>query len=264
MLEVAPDAHKGDLGRLIVVGGAMGMLGASWLAGRTALHAGTGRVWVCQLDPMAPRIDPVYPELMLCDADGWRGRRADAVVVGPGMGTDERAATVLADLITLDLPMLLDADALNLVAVNEGLADMLRARRAPTILTPHPGEAGRLLGLTAAAVQAERVAAAARLCDRFGVIAVLKGARTVIAAGAQAALNTTGCSKLATAGTGDVLSGLIGALLARGIPAWDAALMGVWIHGRAGERMPTERPTASALLPLISGAIAEFACRRGG
>ena len=259
-LHLPPDAHKGDRGALGVIGGAPGMVGAGWLVGRAALHAGAGRVYVGQIDPAAPVVDPFYPELMLRPAGQLltADLPLSALVAGPGMGLSPAATELLAQAIDTPLPLLLDADALNLLARRAGLADRLRARAsrslhpAMTVITPHPAEAARLLHITADAVQADRPAAARALAERFGAVAVLKGAGTLVAWPKRLARNPTGCNRLATAGTGDVLSGLIGALLARGLAASTAAQLGVWVHGRAGEQLPVERPTASGLLSLLS------------
>ena len=296
LLHLPPDAHKGTRGSLGVLGGAPGMVGAAWLAGRAALHAGAGRVYVGQIDPAAPAVDPLYLELMLRPAaDVLDGLEPDAgpastvdpqrlplnaLVAGPGMGQSPLAADLLAAALDAPLPLLLDADALNLVARRADLADRLRARAAAsTILTPHPAEAARLLHQSVEDVQSDRPAAAVGLATRFRSVIVLKGAGTLVAwplahlpggpardasLGAATAppialaINPTGSNRLATAGTGDVLSGLIGALLARGLDAPAAAQLGAWVHGRAGEQLPDERPTASGLLPLLAGLLAAF------
>lgn len=264
-LHLPPDAHKGDRGALGVIGGAPGMVGAGWLVGRAALHAGAGRVYVGQIDPAAPVVDPFYPELMLRPAGQLltADLPLSALVAGPGMGLSPAAAELLAQAIDTPLPLLLDADALNLLARRAGLADRLRARAsrslhpAMTVITPHPAEAARLLHTTVDAVAADRPAAARALAASYGAVAVLKGAGTLVAwagaptGGSTLARNPTGSNRLATAGTGDVLSGLIGALLARGLDAPTAAQLGVWVHGRAGELLSDERPTASGLVGEI-------------
>jgi hydroxyethylthiazole kinase-like uncharacterized protein yjeF len=301
-LRLPPDAHKGSRGSVGILGGAAGMLGAAWLAGRAALHGGAGRVYVGQMDPAAPVVDPLYPELMLrCAADllaGWDPAptavegvpAADthdpprlpltALVAGPGMGTAPQAVDLLVQALDTLLPLLLDADALNLLARRADLADRLRGRApASTILTPHPAEAARLLYQSVEDVQSDRPAAARALAERYGAIVILKGAGTLVAwraaasaaspatsrtgssdaivsTGITIARNPTGSNRLATAGTGDVLSGLIGALLARGLDAPTAAQLGAWVHGRAGENMPDQHPTASALLPIIAAELA--------
>jgi len=260
-LRLPVDAHKGSRGAVGILGGASGMVGAAWLAGRAALHAGAGRVYVGQIDPAAPAVDPLYPELMLRRAETLLSSDLPltALVAGPGMGAAPPAADLLVQAMAAPVPLLLDADALNLIAARADLRQRLLQRGAATVMTPHLAEAARLLSTTVDAVQADRPAAARALVERFQCIAVLKGAGTLVAWLAEGASspdirvvrNPTGSNRLATAGTGDVLSGLIGALLARGLDAPTAAQLGVWVHGRAGEQLPDERPTASALLPLI-------------
>jgi len=265
-LHLPVDAHKGSRGAVGILGGAAGMLGAAWLAGRAALHGGAGRVYVGQIDPNAPAVDPLYPELMLRRAETLLSSDLPltALVAGPGMGAAPPAADLLVQAMAAPVPLLLDADALNLIAARADLRQRLLQRAkggVATVITPHPAEAARLLNTMVDAVQADRPAAARALVDRFQCIAVLKGAGTLVAWLAEGASlpdirvvrNPTGSNRLATAGTGDVLSGLIGALLARGLDAPTAAQLGVWAHGRAGEQLPDERPTASGLLPLLAG-----------
>jgi len=281
-LQLPNDAHKGSRGAVGVIGGAPGMVGAAWLAGRAALHAGAGRVYVGQIDPAAPAVDPLYPELMLRGAEALLTGELPltALVAGPGMGLAAPAADFLVQAIDAPLPLLLDADALNLLAIRADLRDrLLRRSRAAVhavVITPHPAEAARLLCSTTDAVQADRPGAACSLAERLGAVVILKGAGTLVAwrsdkactklsswapsgdiyarrpQGVCLAQNPTGSNKLATAGTGDVLSGLVGALLAHGLDASVAAQLGVWVHGLAGEQLTAERPTASGLLPNIS------------
>jgi hydroxyethylthiazole kinase-like uncharacterized protein yjeF len=159
-----------------------------------------------------------------------------AIVVGCGLGTGPEAGAALQWAAGHSAALVIDADALNLLAADGKLAQLLRGRPAETIITPHPLEAARLLGVDAAAVQQDRIEAARTLARRFNAIALLKGAGTVIARpDGRYAINSTGSPALATAGTGDVLAGMIGALLAQGATAWDAALAAAWLHGRAGE-----------------------------
>ena len=267
-LHLPVDAHKGSRGAVGILGGAAGMLGAAWLAGRAALHGGAGRVYVGQIDPAAPAVDPLYPELMLRRAEALFADDLPltALVVGPGMGAAPPAAELLATALGTSIPLLLDADALNLLARRADLVDRLHARPtrrvdpATTIITPHPGEAARLLNTMVESIQADRPAAARALAERCRCVAVLKGAGTLVAWLAEGASlsyirvvrNPTGSNRLATAGTGDVLSGLIGALLARGLDAPTAAQLGVWVHGRAGELLSAKQPTASGLLQWVA------------
>jgi ADP-dependent NAD(P)H-hydrate dehydratase / NAD(P)H-hydrate epimerase len=230
------NSHKGSYGDVAVLGGARGMAGAGILAARAALYAGAGRVFVAAVDP-GPGLDPVQPEIMFRDAAGFTfdGR---TVVAGPGLGDSADATHLLSKVIDGTGPLLVDADALNLCAASPDLAARLAAHDGETILTPHPLEAARLLGVTASIVQADRLEHARELAQRLDAVVVLKGAGTVIARpDGEVAINTTGNPGLATGGTGDVLAGLIGTLLGQGWPAWDAALAGVWLHGAAADSL---------------------------
>ncbi|AET89061.1 carbohydrate kinase, YjeF-like protein [Burkholderia sp. YI23] len=256
--------NKGTFGSLAVIGGDAGMCGAPILAARMALFGGAGKVHVAFVGEGFPPYDPPHPELMLHRADGFALEKMDALAIGCGMGTSPRAITLLADVLKLDIPKLLDADALNLVAQDDALASDVAARGAqgdPCILTPHPLEAARLLHTDAKAVQADRIAAARQLAARYGAIAVLKGSGTVIASpDGRVAVNPTGNAGLATGGTGDVLGGLIGALLAQKLPAYEAALAGVWLHGLAAQTLTDGGTgpaglTAGELAPAVRGLI---------
>jgi hydroxyethylthiazole kinase-like uncharacterized protein yjeF len=238
-----------------VIGGAHGMAGAPVLAARGALFAGAGRTFEARIDP-GPAYDSVQPEIMFRDAASFEPGRATCAA-GPGMGSSNLAARVLLKALEADAPLVLDADALNLIAANGELQQRLAARGAPTVLTPHPLEAARLLGVTAGVVQHDRLAAARELAARFNQVIVLKGSGTVVARpGGQLAINPTGNPGLATGGTGDVLAGLSASLLAQGWPAWEAALGAVWLHGAAADRLAEQGVgpiglTAGELPPAI-------------
>jgi hydroxyethylthiazole kinase-like uncharacterized protein yjeF len=223
--------HKGMAGSVAILGGASGMAGAALLAGRAALKLGAGRVYVGMLDQTLA-LDPGAPELMLRHADDALGLDLEALVIGPGLGDGERAETLLGAGLSSELPCVLDADALNLLA---GHLDWLRAHAGPVVLTPHPGEFARLLGCDTAAVQAQRQGLAARFALEHGVVLALKGHGTVVTDGQRRYVNTTGNPGMATGGTGDVLAGLIGALLGQGLEAFEAAQLGVYLHGLAGD-----------------------------
>lgn len=265
-------SHKGTFGDVAVLGGestpAGHMTGAALLAARAALHSGAGRVMVCLLSgtEAIPQVDLQQPELM------FRSMQAldfahQTTVCGCGGGHAIKAVlpTVLAQAQTL----VLDADALNAIAAEPSLAADLKARAEPltkqvehgqptkrTILTPHPLEAARLLGITAAEVQTDRFAAAQALADLFGVVVVLKGSGTLITAPhGTPCINASGNALLATAGTGDVLAGMLGARLASGLSAWDAACSAVFAHGHLADEWRVRRPgqvlTASALTTAV-------------
>lgn len=230
------NSHKGSYGDLVVLGGARGMLGAAVLAARAALHGGAGRVFAATLDP-GMHLDPLQPEIMFRDAAGmdYAGR---SVVAGPGMGSADAAIHLLCKVLEARGPLLADADALNLAAARPEVAQRLAAHGGALVLTPHPLEAARLLGVTASIVQADRLEHARELALRFNAVVVLKGAGSVIARpDGFAAINTSGNPGLATGGSGDVLAGFCGALLGQGWPAWDAALGAAWMHGAAADRL---------------------------
>jgi hydroxyethylthiazole kinase-like uncharacterized protein yjeF len=233
------NSHKGSFGDVAVLGGARGMAGAAVLAARAALHGGAGRVFAAMLDP-GMAVDPLQPEIMFRDAAGmdFGGR---TVVAGPGMGNADAAIHLFGKVIEARAPLVADADALNLAAVRPELHEGLAAHCGELVLTPHPLEAARLLGVTAPIVQADRLEHARELALRLNGVVVLKGAGSVIARpDGFVALNTSGNPGLATGGSGDVLAGFCGALLAQGWPAWEAALGAVWMHGAAADWLVTD------------------------
>ncbi|WP_406850295.1 NAD(P)H-hydrate dehydratase [Chromobacterium phragmitis] len=255
------DSHKGSYGAAAVVGGAPGMLGAALLAGRSALAGGAGKVYLCPLDGRLP-VDPAAPELMVRPVDeAAELPAADAFAVGPGLGQQEQAARLLEQAIARPCPLVLDADALNLLATRDELAERVAARAAPTVLTPHPAEAARLLRSSVGEVQSDRVRHVRRLAERFNCVAVLKGAGSLIARpDGFYRVNTSGGPELASAGQGDVLTGLIAALLAQGLDAFDAASLAVRLHGLAGDDYRAENGgpiglAASATAPRVSRAL---------
>jgi hydroxyethylthiazole kinase-like uncharacterized protein yjeF len=227
------NSHKGSFGDVAILGGAQGMSGAAILAARTAALCGAGRVFAGFLaEP--PAYDPPHPEIMCRRAADLDLEHA-TLVAGPGLGSSGQARSMLSQVLAGTAPLVLDADALNMTAAGVDLRNAL-SRRTGALLTPHPLEAARLLGCSAAQVQADRLAAARRLAAEFGAVVVLKGAGSVIARpDGLVVINATGSPALATAGTGDVLAGLCGALLAQRWPAWEAALAAVWLHGAAAE-----------------------------
>lgn len=232
------NSHKGSFGNAGILGGAPSMVGAAFLAGRTALKLGAGKVYLGLLEQPAPALDLLQPELMLRRPRALLQTPLTALAVGPGLGVSLEASELLESAISLDQPLVLDADALNLVASEGNLQVALASRSHPAILTPHPAEAARLLDCPTAAVQADRIAAAREIANRYQCHVALKGCGTVIAAvDGQWWINSTGNPGMATAGMGDVLSGLIVALLAQGWPAISALLAGVHLHGAAADRL---------------------------
>lgn len=250
--------HKGSYGDVQVLGGeglaqrGLGMTGAALLAGRAALHAGAGRVLVGLLDSDAARlsVDMVQPELMLRTPEALSlGNGVLVCGCGGGNAIERWVPQALAEAPCL----LLDADALNALARHPDWMSQLAARRQrgwETVLTPHPLEAARLLDTTAAAIQSDRLAAAQALAAQSGAVVVLKGSGTVITrSGLVPHINPTGNARLATAGTGDVLAGLIGALWARpGMQAFDAAREGVFVHGSVADQWPAHQAFTAGML----------------
>jgi hydroxyethylthiazole kinase-like uncharacterized protein yjeF len=233
------NSHKGLYGNAGILGGDHGMVGAALLAARAALRLGSGRVYVGLLEASAPAVDLGQPELMLRSAEQLLATELTPLTVlacGPGLGQRPQAGALLARACLLDIPLVLDADALNLIAGDSALQKALNARQAPTVLTPHPTEAARLLGSSTAIVQADRLGAARELAARFKACVVLKGNGSVVSTADGAwFINTSGNPGLATAGSGDVLTGFVSALLAQGWPELEALLAAVHLHGLAAE-----------------------------
>lgn len=230
------DSHKGDFGAVGVLGGAPGMAGAALLAGRAALACGAGRVYLGLLDERIA-LDPATPELMVAGPERTLALPAPAcLVAGPGLGTSAEARAWLQAALALEHALVLDADALNLISLDAALLARLRQRQAPSLITPHPGEAGRLLNLSVQAIQANRRGACAHLAEHTGALVVLKGAGTLVQApGDEPWRNETGNPGMAAPGMGDVLAGIIAALLVQGLDPVAAARAGVWLHGAAGD-----------------------------
>lgn len=229
------NSHKGDYGSVAVIGGTDGMIGASILAARAALISGAGRVTLECRAEHAPHVDMVYPEIMFATKP-VNLEDFDAIVLGCGLGTSAEAKARVIEALNCQKPLILDADALNIIAADIKLQDMVLARRAPTVLTPHPGEAARLLRRDTAGVTADRVAACRELAVQTGAIVVLKGAGTVISMrSSRTWINPTGSPMLATGGSGDVLAGMIGAMFAQGYDMVESVLAAVYFHGLSVE-----------------------------
>ena len=249
------NVHKGSFGTLGIVGGNTGMVGAAILAGRAALYLGAGKIWVGLVTNQRPAVDWVQPELMLKSATDVLDAGPDALVAGPGIGTDGAARGLLARALTQQVPLVLDADALNQIAADAELARAVAARDAPTAITPHPAEAARLLSTGTAEVQSDRLSAALALAAKYRAGVVLKGAGSVLAfADDTWAINASGNAGLASAGTGDVLAGMLGALLAQRIAMTDALQFAVCLHGAAADALVADGVgpaglTASELAP---------------
>lgn len=244
--------HKGTFGHLLVVAGGAGKVGAAILTAGAALRAGAGLVTLALPEGCAGGGMAIPPEIMVeaVAADGGGlsaaaiprlralARGKQAIAAGPGLGTSAAILEVMRALVHLGIPMVIDADGLN-VLDDETLATFAGI---PAILTPHPGELGRLLGLTSAEIQADRIAAARGLAERSGAVTLLKGARTLtVPPDGRIFVNATGNPGMGSGGCGDALTGLIGGLMAQGCTPLDAGVAGAWIHGLAGDLAAAER-----------------------
>ena len=233
------DSHKGLFGTVTVVGGASGMAGAALLAARAALKLGAGCVHVGLLTEHAPAVDLLQPELMLHSAAEVLHRfDPDVCAIGCGMGSSNTAYKLLYQALKLESALVLDADALNLLAGHPDLQDDLRSRKGATVLMPHPGEAAHLLACDTKQIQADRVAAVRQLAQRFGCSVVLKGADSLCATrDGKLSVNNTGNPGMSSPGMGDVLTGMIAAFIAQGLDTDQAMLLAVHLHGAAGDAL---------------------------
>ncbi len=235
------NTHKGSHGSVGIIGGNTGMVGAVLLAGRAALKLGAGRVYVGLLARAAPLLDAAQPELMLRTADELlKLDHLTCLAIGPGLGMSSDAGTYLRWTLELalasKLPLVIDADALNGIAASSELKVILKQIVIAKILTPHPAEAARLLGCSTRDVQADRIAAATALSELYNAHVVLKGAGSICASRGQPwRINTSGNPGMASAGMGDVLTGIIAALLAQGVAPQRAMDVSVWLHGAAAD-----------------------------
>lgn len=263
-----PEGHKGLFGRVLVVGGNEDMIGAPVLAGTAALRLGSGLVQIAVPQSNLAISLSITPELIglglglgkptreavLMEA----AQKSDAIVLGPGLGQGKPARDRLKRLVRLDTPMVLDADGLNLIALEKKWPPYFKAH---AVLTPHPGEMARLAKLIdRSEVPTDdegRIGIATHAARSFGQIVVLKGHRTVVTDGRRVYLNRTGDSTLSKAGTGDVLSGMIGSLLGQRMSPFDAAILGVYLHGLAGEIAGKRFGIRSALAREVVDSIAE-------
>lgn len=265
------DGHKGMFGRVLIVGGSEGMIGAPVMAGTAALRMGAGLVQLAlprQILPVALSITPELIGLGLSQSFKNKeflqaAQKADSIVVGPGMGQSSASRARLRDLLKMPKPMVIDADGLNLLAAEKRWP---RFVKASAVLTPHPGEMARLAKLinrgSVPADEEGRIEIAAAAAKAFKQVVVLKGHRTIVTDGKRVYLNDTGDSSLSKAGAGDVLSGMIGTLLAQEMDHLEAAIAGVWLHGKAGEvagqRVGRRSVLAREVIEAIPQAIAEY------
>ncbi len=244
----SPDSHKGDFGRILVIAGSRGMSGAAVLCASAALRGGAGLVRLAvpwEVLPIVAAANPCYMTApMAQDEEGRLSTAAevellklaetnDVIALGPGLGRSPDLDRLAANLVEkISRPMVVDADGLNALAQSPGV---LKKHAGPVVITPHPGEFARLAGTNIAAIQDQRVELAARFAAEFAVVVVLKGRGTVVSDGRRVYQNTTGNPGMATGGTGDVLTGLIAALLGQGLEPFAAAQLGVHLHGLGGD-----------------------------
>lgn len=272
----AEPAHKYSAGALLVVAGSRSMTGAAIMSVEAAQRAGCGIVFLATSGSAASAVDLKLTEALVSGApENDEGHmtedaleailstagRASALVVGPAIGTGDGSRRLVEGILSeVESPVLLDADAIT----NLAGSDAISKRNSPTLITPHAGELGRLMGESAGDISARRLYFARRAADEFGCCVLLKGSDTIVTQGDRTAINSTGNVALATGGTGDILSGVIGALLSRGMDVYDAARAGAWAHGRASQLWieetgwPAESLIATDLLPHLPRAFGEI------
>ncbi|OEC50510.1 NAD(P)H-hydrate dehydratase [Pseudomonas sp. AP42] len=249
----SPDAHKGQFGHLLVIGGDRGFGGAALLSSESALRSGAGMVSLATRPEHVSAALARLPEVMavgVSSANQLMGllEKISVIVIGPGLGDAAWGKSLLSVAANASQPQVWDADALNQLAT--GSVEL----PAHCVITPHPGEAARLLGLSTAEVQADRLKVARALSQKFNAVAILKGAGSLIASpDGRVSRCDQGHPAMATAGLGDVLAGLVGALLAQGMPAYEASCLAVWLHAIAGDRQGSfgRGLAASDLIPAI-------------
>jgi len=263
------DSHKGDYGRVLVVAGSRGMTGAAYLCSQGALYSGSGLVYNVIPASLNVIMETKLTEVITIPAAetsagtlAWgakndileAARKCDVVALGPGLGRDPETWGLIRELIPeIDAPLVIDADGLNAL---EGDLSAIKARKAPTVLTPHPGEMARLTSGDIVLIQSDRTKAAASLAEETGAVVCLKGHRTVVASpDGSAYVNKTGNSGMATGGTGDVLTGMIASFIGQGVGEMSASVCAVYLHGLAGDIAAEEvgqfSMTASDLLDLL-------------
>jgi NAD(P)H-hydrate epimerase len=267
MSERDRDAHKGDFGHLLVIAGSQGKTGAAVMAAKGALRTGCGLASIATPISLVPIIQQQLVEAMCVPAgesiDATLGigseeellkasGKMQACAIGPGLSTHYETVQVVKNIVQrINVPVVIDADALNALA---GSAEILAKIKAPVVVTPHPGEMARLLGISGDDVQSDRIGSAQGLAEEYNITVVLKGAGTVIATpNGDVFINATGNPGMATGGTGDVLTGMIGSLLAQGYGPTQAACLAVYLHGLAGDLAAAEKGEAG----MIAGDLIE-------
>lgn len=270
-----PLCHKGSFGRVLIVAGSRGMSGAAVLCGTAALKCGAGLVTVACPDTIQPVVAagfPCYTTVPLPDQDGHLSgdavqqaallaKQSDAIAIGPGLGTGAAMSMTVTELLRrVSHPVVLDADGLN--AISPLNSNILKLRTSPTVLTPHPGEFARLTNAPPPVSEADRLAAAARFAATHHIVMVLKGHDSIVTDGEQFYINRTGNPGMATGGSGDVLTGMVAALIAQGLSAMQAAILAVHVHGLAGDLAAADRGqigmTAMDILDRLAPALMEL------
>lgn len=261
-----PDAHKGDAGRVTVVAGSPGYVGAAALAAHSAVKAGAGLVTLLTPESSREILSIKLTEVMVKglaeETPGALGREAvedilqkavtaDVLAIGPGLGAGTTTSQVVREVLNqLEIPVVIDADGLNAL---QGHTEILAQMKAPKVVTPHPGEMSRLTGLSIGEINADPLEVARKYAEKWQAVVVLKGAPTVVACPEGSVyINSTGCNAMATGGSGDVLTGIIAALAGQGISLQEAALCGVYLHGLAGSK------ATEGTVGLAAGEIAQF------
>lgn len=243
-----PDVHKGDAGKVLLIGGAATMSGALVLAAQAALYSGAGWIVMMMLDSASAHLVPEHPELMVHDAHRMQPAQAlthihpDVIAIGPGMGQSPFAAQWLQAALAWPVPLVIDAEAINLLSADPLMLKVLQMRKHPSVLTPHPGEAARVLACTSADVQARRGQSIAELVSLTQSVVVLKGQHTLIASSGHSKLQCMqGNPALAVGGSGDVLTGCLAALVAQGIrhglDLWQASCLAVQLHATVADSL---------------------------
>ncbi len=263
-----PHSHKGTYGRLLVVAGSEGMCGASYLSALGAYRSGAGLVELFVPKVNVPILQIKIPEAIVT---AWekdpakllrdRLRSANACVIGPGLGKSTDAICLVEEALGCNIPLLIDADGLGIISESDDLKQVLKRRTVPTVITPHLGEMSRLSGTDIKSISSDPIGSAAEFAREYGVICVQKDSATVISDGCSVFVNATGCSALAKGGSGDVLSGVIGAFLASGQSPIDSAVCGAYLHGKAGEIAAEEMSQYSVLASDTANSIGKAIIR---
>jgi len=258
------DTHKGMYGNVAIIGGAPGMIGAALLAGRAALHLGTGRVHI-GLPKSKIAVDFMQPELMMNSPQRLiNNDLITHLLIGPGLGQSRKAKHLISECLNSPKSLIIDADGLNIIANNSELQCALKHRQAETVITPHPAEAARLLNCELANIQSNRQSALMHLFKKYQCGIILKGHNTLIMANSNIIhQNTSGNSALSNAGQGDVLGGIILSLWAQGLSLVNASCGGVFLHGQAADLWRIHNPnriglTASQVIELAQSALNNF------